>query len=193
MLAAQFTPSNNSHFKFWGSESLWWTAAISSILWIILFAKIISICQWTNQNLEISNNMTRLSNWHNQLSCTGLLEFSDCKSCLGTSFSCQHSPWCNSCHPPFHLMVVGGVSYPSKPQGIKSPTLFWYAASYQLFVLHSCLLPFSCQNLSLLVLSPNTMIQIFSNLPTTWIHHGSYSQTCSKDVARHLAPNINHL
>lgn len=59
--------------RVWKSENIWRTAAISSILGVTLFGKIVSIYWWTNQDLEMSNNVTQFNKWHNQNSYTGIV------------------------------------------------------------------------------------------------------------------------
>lgn len=81
-------------------ESFCWTAAIASILCISLFGKI--IYRLTNQDLDISNNVTWLSKWHNHGSCRGLSEFSlIANPVFVTSASCQHLSCCDVYQPLF--------------------------------------------------------------------------------------------
>lgn len=126
--------------KFWGSENFGWTAANSSILWIILFDKIISLYQWTNQDLEISNSMTQLSKWHNQNSSTDLLEFFLIANPVSEPVS-----YASTC-PDAMLMNLFFTCWSLKgsvtPQnrGISSLHTFFQDAAYnQPLVLHSCL------------------------------------------------------
>ena len=144
----------------------------------------------------ISNNVTWLSKWHNQGSCTSLSEFSlIANPVFVTSASCQHLSCCSvyqllfSSDGPWrgqHSSETVGpqVCTPCSERQSEISPLFSFLAF--------CL--FSCQTSRPLLLSPNSMIQVFSNLLFPSVNNVDpswfISQTNSRDGTRHLAPNV---
>ena len=139
----------------------------------------------------ISNNVTWLSKWHNQGSCTGLSEFSlIANPVFVTSASHQHLSCCDVYQLLFSSDGPWRGQHSSETLGPQVCTPVWN----QPLVLLSYLLSYSCQTSWPLLLSPNSMIQVFSDLLFPSVNNVDplwfISQTSSRDGARHLAPNI---